>query len=398
MRPSEKIEKLVRQFDIDVNGERDRQILDKLQQAHAEAGESKVGDSPISLWRTLMRSYTTKIAAAAVIILIAVFGISSLNQFTAPAWAIDETVDVLRKFNGIYCSGTTLDGQGEEVPFELWAKANAEQTASDNFRLEAGNGHVTVVSEATSYRYDPDANTVSITEGYGAALQPWPGARFLESMKKTVLDWKETYGKDAATDRDRVYVTCSHPAAPGPRSWWFEFDVESKLLIGFKQWENMSRQGLPEFNAKSITYYEDLPDELFHFETPEGAKTVNGLDERMKKLQDPNAGMPMADMTEEQACTEIVRRHWQAVIEQDWQTVALLRPVATAEHWESKYAGSNLTKIIELSEPYQEDGCTIVPCTIGFSNDVTRKINTAVLLREINGRHSCVIANTWARE
>ena len=163
----------------------------------------------------------------------------------------------------------------------------------------------------------------------------------------------------------------------------------------------MSRQGLPGFNAKTITYFEDLPDELFHFEIPEGAKTVNAVDERISKLQDPNDGMPMADMTEEQACREIVRRYWQAVIDHDWQTVALLRPIATAEQWQNKYSGGTLAEIIELSEPYQEVGCElgkIVSCTIRFDNDLTRTIKTIVLFREINSKRSCVIAGTWGSE
>ena len=76
----------------------------------------------------------------------------------------------------------------------------------------------------------------------------------------------------------------------------------------------------------------------------------------------------------------------------------MLHPTSTAEKWENKYSGSNFEEIVEIKEPHQEDGGTIVPCTIRFDNNVTRTINTTVLFRQIDGQHSCVIANTWGQD
>ncbi|MHC4215041.1 MAG: LolA family protein [Planctomycetota bacterium] len=348
-----------------------------------------------------MKNRMTKLGTAAAIVIIALLGITFLDKVATPAWAIEETIELLRGFNAIHFSGTTQGEDGREISLEGWARANDEQTASNHLRLETETGQIDVVSGSQRYQYDPATHTVQITEGYGPAMSPWVGADFFESLKKFTLDWNETYGKDPATDRDRVFVTCSHPAAPDPRSWWFEFDVESKLLVSMKQWENMTRQGTPRIYAKSITFLEDLPDELFHFETPEGAKTVTGLQDRMNKLQDPNAGMPVENMTEDQACVEIAGCYWKAVIEKDWQTVALLHPIATADAWENKFSGNNLKRIVEIKEAYQEDKCKsgkIVPCTIEFDDGDTKTIHIIILLREIDSQRSCVIAGTWSSE
>jgi outer membrane lipoprotein-sorting protein len=357
--------------------------------------------STLEIWRIIMKSKMTKLATAAAIGIIALLSITFLDKIATPAWAIEETIELLKKFNAIHFSGTTLDEDGNEISFEGWARANEKQTASNHLRLETETGKIDVVSGTQRYQYDPATQIVQITEGYGPAMSPWVGADFFESLKKITLDWNETYGKDPATDRNRVFVTCSHPASPNPRSWWFEFDVESKLLVSMKQWENMNRQGTPSFDAKSITFFEDLPDELFHFEIPEGAKTAHGLQDRMNKLQDPNAGMPIENMTEDQACVEVAQRYWQAIIEQDWQTVALLYPIETADVWEHKYNGSSIEKIVQITEPYEEDKCKsgkIVSCTIGFSDGNTTTIKMVILFREINSQRSCVIANTWRSE
>ena len=399
MKSAEKIEQLVKKLRFSPDASANKRILE-----YAEAvlkqriDKAKSNRFELNIWSTIMKKPLTKIAAAAAVILIAVFGIKLLERSAAPAWAIEQTIELLKKFNAIHFAGTALDEQAKPVSIEGWARANEEQTASNHFRIVTETGRIDVVSGNRRYQYNPATATVEITEGYGPAMSPWIGAGFFESLKKIVLDWNETYGKDPATNRDRVFVTCSHPAGPGPRSWWFEFDVESKLLVSMKQWENMAREGTPGFYVKSITYLDDLPDELFQFEIPEGAKIVPALAERNSKLQDPNCGMLLGNMTEEQACTKIAESYWQAVIEQDWQTVTKLCPISTAEQWKDKYSGSNLEEIVGIEKPYGADGCTIVPCTIRFDSDVTRTINTTVLFREIDGQRSCVIANTWSRD
>lgn len=363
---------------------------DKLEQHIFNAMEKHSQPAKRSI---IMKNPFIKLTAA--VILITVLVITFLDKAVTPAWAIEDTIELLARFNGIHFKGILLDGEGKPASFEAWARANEEQTASNHLRIELETGAIQVVSGDQRYQYDPATSTVKITEGYGTAISPWPGPDFFESLQEMVSDWNEAYGKDPATNRERVFVTCSHPAAPDPRSWWFEFDVESKLPVSIKQWDNMKREGLPSFNVESLIFFENLPDELFDFEIPEGAKVVPALTERNEKLQDPNSGMLFEDMTEEQASQEITRRYWQAVIEGDWQTVAILRPTSTAGEWKNKYSGSNFEEIVEIREPYQEYGTTIVPCEIKFEGKVTRKISTSVLFREIDSQRSCVIVNTW---
>jgi hypothetical protein len=352
------------------------------------------------IWRTIMKSQITKVAGIVAVILIAMLAIPLTDRLAAPAWAIDQTIDVLRKFNAIQLSGTVVGEDGNEATFEAWARADSEQNAADCLRMETSSGQVQVVWQNRSYGYDPKTQTVYLTEGYGKPINPWPGARLLELLRDFTIDWEERYGKDAATGRERVFVTCSHPGAPDPRSWWFEFDVESKLPVSFKQWENMTRQGPPRFYVKSITYLENFPDELFEFEIPEGAQVIEKKPVLMDKLQDPNGGMLVGSMTDEEACEEIVRRYWDAVIEGDWRLVAMLRPIANAEAWRLKYSRPP-QEIVEIGEPYQQEDCTlvkIVTCTLRFAPDVISKLNMVVMFREIDNERSCVIAGTYGSE
>ncbi|MHC4647062.1 MAG: LolA family protein [Planctomycetota bacterium] len=390
-------ENLVR--DIKFDDAPDSHHRDRLEQKLLGALEKQTSRQ-VAMWRTIMKSQIIKVAGVAAIILIGVLAIAITDRLASPAWAIDQAIDALRKFNAIGFSGAVVDNDGNQTTFEAWARADSEQAAADCLRMETSTGQVQVVFQNRRYEYDPQTQIVYVTEGYGRPISPWPGARLLEFLKEFTIDWDQRYGKDAATGRDRVFVTCSHPAAPGPRSWWFEFDVESKLPVSIKQWENMTRQGPPRFYVKSITYLEDLPDELFDFKIPEGAEVVAKNPMLMDELADPNAGMLVVNMTEEEACEEIVRRYWSAVIEGKWEIVALLNPTESAESWRQKYSLSP-EEIVETGRPYQQEGCDsarIVPCTLRFAGSAATKINVLVMFREIDGERSCVIARTYPSE
>ena len=266
MKSAKNIENLIRTFEVDAHEQKDQKVLSGLLKAQAESKNLRPSSSRPNILRIIMRKPIAKLTTLATVILIAVLGITILDKATTPSWAIEETIDLLKNFNAIRCSGTMIDKQGKQVSFEAQVRANKKRTGADSLRLETQSGAIDIVWEHRRYMYDPATQTAKTTEGYGPVMSVWFGSGLFESLKEMALDWKETYGKDPATGRDRVFVTCSHPTMPSPRSFWFEFDVESKLPISFKQWGNMRRQGTPEFHVKSITYLDDLPDEMFHFE------------------------------------------------------------------------------------------------------------------------------------
>ena len=276
MKPAEELYKLLKKSHAVTSIEMDKKIHSDISGIlkQSTTRPADVNQPGHLIWRTIMKTKTIKLAAAAVVIIGVLLSMTIFDVGVKPAWAIEQSIDLLRQFNAIHTTGTMLNEKGDKVSFEAWARANEDQTGSNHFRLETEAGAIDVVSGDRRYQYDPATQTVKITEGYGQAMGIWFGANLLESLKEIVLDWNETYGKDPATGRDRVFVTCSHPSFPSPRSFWFEFDVESKLPVSFKQWENMAREGTPGFYMKSIKYLDDLPDDMFQFEIPEGAKVV----------------------------------------------------------------------------------------------------------------------------
>lgn len=237
-----------------------------------------------SIWRVTMKSPITKIAVAAVLVIACLMGVFVFNQTSGTAWAIEQSIEALSKYNAIIIEGskTVLDEEGkiQIQHVNWWAVANEDQTKVEKERVEIEGVPIIVTNGQQTWRYEPKTNTVMKNSPYSPP-EIWFGSRFLEQLKSyhesgLITYWEVTYGKDPDTGKQRAFLTCAwlDKRYNGPRSMWLEIDTESNLLVSFKQWENANCEGPAQYNAEKIAYYESLPDELFEFEIPEGATVI----------------------------------------------------------------------------------------------------------------------------
>jgi len=81
MRLAENIEKLIKNTDIDTNAKMDKAVLDDVLKAFGQSKAKKSAIAQPSIWRIIMKSPMTKLAAAAAVIFAAAIGI---HQFAGP--------------------------------------------------------------------------------------------------------------------------------------------------------------------------------------------------------------------------------------------------------------------------------------------------------------------------
>ncbi len=233
-----------------------------------------------------MRHPITKYAIAAVLVLAAMVGFSIYSRTGSVMWALDQSIEALSEYNAVIVEGWDSertwrqDGSLEPRPAEMWAVANADQTMVEKYRHEIDGVPTLVTNGEKTWRYDPQTNTVRIENRPYIASECW-FSQLLDQLKDfrgagVITHWEEAYGKDPATGKQRVFLTLAWLDGRwnGPRSLWLEFDLESKLLVSLKQWENAGWEGPPSLIVERITYHESLPDDLFGFEIPEGATVV----------------------------------------------------------------------------------------------------------------------------
>jgi hypothetical protein len=160
MNPQKNTEKMIRELVLPPTKASDERILNDALAAYDNSETKKPAHEP-NIWRIIMKNPMTKLATAAAVILIAALGLIFFEKSATPAWAIDETIDLLREFNGMHVTGTMLNEEGKAVSFEAWARANEDQTASNHLRLETETGEIDVVSGHRRYQYDPaTTNTI----------------------------------------------------------------------------------------------------------------------------------------------------------------------------------------------------------------------------------------------
>ena len=89
MRPSEKIESSVKKMNFSAGAELRKQILDDAMKAHEQTGNPTPSEKA-NIWRIIMKSRTTKLAAAAVIVIAGLVCVQFLTGTNAYAQVVQE--------------------------------------------------------------------------------------------------------------------------------------------------------------------------------------------------------------------------------------------------------------------------------------------------------------------
>src|SRR4030042_4786023 len=103
MRPAENIKHLMQNLSDKPSVQMDQRVRQDMLQALAES-EKTPAWMRLKKRRTVIKSPTAKLAAAAMIAIAIALPLAILNYTTAPAWAIEQTIEAIEGLYEIYCS------------------------------------------------------------------------------------------------------------------------------------------------------------------------------------------------------------------------------------------------------------------------------------------------------
>ena len=116
MRPSEKIESTVKKLNFSAGAELQKRILDDAMKAHEQTGTQPAFEKP-NIWRIIMKSRITKLAAAAVIVIAGLLCVQFLTGTNAYAQIVQE---IRNARTVVYTLITqTNQGNGETVKTDV---------------------------------------------------------------------------------------------------------------------------------------------------------------------------------------------------------------------------------------------------------------------------------------
>ncbi|MHC4525823.1 MAG: LolA family protein [Planctomycetota bacterium] len=389
--------------DIETPAAMDSRIL---MDSYAAMGSGHPAAAPsghYKLRRILMKN-TLKYTAAAVILIAATLSLTLFDKTVASAWAIEDTIEALENITSIKIIGSAstlrLDELGGKLEgdFAMWAKRDLKWPRSKELRFEMSNCVIVVDPTETTFFYDPNQNRVIVKDFNNFHLQPWLDSNFFQALKRFSENWKVSYGNDEETNRESIFVTCTYRSEG--KSWWFQFDAQTKFPVRFKQWKNMSFEGNPEFYAENIEYNLALSDEIFEFEIPEGTEVVKLHQKLPDYLDDPDCGIATEGLSDGESCSLIVEDYLRALIDGDWEYLTQVRPIFDAEGWEQRYKKSSnwATEVIQINPPALQEGCKIGPVVttrVKYSNGQVRTLNYIVKIQSMDGIKTYVIAGTY---
>lgn len=354
----------------------------------------------LTMWRIIMKSKTTKLAAATIVV--AALFLTFFSKFTRPAWALDEVIKAMQKYRA--CNVTAVFSGGEV--FDCWAKAEPSGELSNEVVLRGNNGGVVWVKENKTYYYNPQTSTVEVDDAKTAGFSPWLGPELFELVSKAD-DAKTIFGKDPTTGRGRVVMTGSLTTALGPTSWFIEFDEDTKLPISYTQWDNTRRSGAPKCSIVKITYFEDLPDNFFAVDIPPNVtykpKPIVLPEANLALLGNPDHGMPTEGLTHDQAARRILDQVYKASMAGDLQTMRKLCPLTAG--WSDDLLkavilgedeGKRLAEVVEIGTVCREGSSrlgpfVVVPAHLKTKDGRVWEEKQIVQFRQIDGKESCVV-------
>ncbi len=280
MRPTENIEKLIKNINIDTNAKIDEEVLGDVIEAFEKSKVKKTSAIEQKIWRIIMKSRMTKLAAAAVIIVAVIISITFLDKSVTPAYGIEQTIEAFKNVHSVYVEATSRNEKGISYNIKMWARRGEDgKFFFGDFRQESSYGDTIVANERENltYCYYPSTKEVYIYEGLTVTIGSFLDINFFLYLQEEMKDVKTEYDKDEVTGKEIVSLSFKgaekYQKSAG-KCGVIIFDLESKLPSRMKLWDNPDFKGDPFIVWTLLVYNPKVSEDIFKFEIPEDAIVI----------------------------------------------------------------------------------------------------------------------------
>jgi len=192
MKPADKIKELISKSDVRTGSEIDKGILGDALEHLEKLKQKKLAGVQPKIWRTIMKSRITKLAAAAVIIIAILIGVHYLGgsiDGASVAWA--EVVEQINNYTKYKCRQRVVRQEGPEYPTMQVYHLNLSQRRQE---VEDGSIHIIDMrgTDAITVELYPDQMKATVTKLIGAGPRKDP--HIIEMVKRFEQESTEKLG------------------------------------------------------------------------------------------------------------------------------------------------------------------------------------------------------------
>lgn len=356
-----------------------RKILRSLLEESRCSGRRSFLSIPRRAKRTLLAASAAALTAAASLLVV------FLSWPAKPAYAIEDTIQALRRVSTVHVKGTTWQGR----PFESWQKVDPQTGKVDHICIDERPFGLKVATTPRGSRiWNAEGQIVETSNRIVATNDLRYEDAFVELSEKMARggDGESIHIYHEKSDGRGEEIVIQ--VASKLQDFKIYIDPATKLPIRmlFDRADNMQQICKSQDH---IEYNTPLPDGMFDFEVPaQDVRDYNALD-------DPANGLAVGEMSREEASKAIVEKYWHAAIAADWDTVRRLAPMD--ESWKSGFKTNHPIELVRVDWPYAERGCSglIVPCVVRFEDGRVLDIRPVVNYRQSSGPPSTIIVAFW---
>jgi hypothetical protein len=192
VRPTDRIEKRIKNVNVVVNARTNKRVFSFISEAFEKSKAKESAPTEPNVWRIIMKSRITKLSAAAVVIIAALIGI---NQFgssidgASVAWG--EVVEQINNYTKYKCRQTVVREEGPKVPTMQVYHLNLSQRRQE---VEDGSIHIIDMrgEDAITVELDPAQKKATVTQLIG--IGPRKDPHITEMVKRYEQESTERLG------------------------------------------------------------------------------------------------------------------------------------------------------------------------------------------------------------
>ncbi len=401
MKPADNINKLIKKLHLKASSELDKRVHDDITKALAETQKTKSAQPAPNIWRIIMKSKTTKLAAAAVIIIAVVLTINIFDTTMPTASAaqvLQDAIDAVSDLWSVHMKArmrtlprdnfSNIGLNYDFVDIEMWKRTNANNEVQ--WRVEKPGRVLLMDGQKTIMLIRPNHGVLEERPLPLGCYDSWSG-RLLNvhdlldnelQKAKNNPDREISLRHEEADGRDKIVlevdVTTFVPEGDYLRNKFiqesdhmnvYQFDAKTKLLEGLQVYVHTEDEDVLIFEVTDIEYNIEIDDSVFVLDFPEDM-----IWSRELKI------LPDNERYENMTPKEAAEAFFQACSEENWEEVLKFWTTSRIDERLTAYLGG--LEIISIGEPFQSKGYTrkgwLVPYEIRLKFGEVKKHNLAI--------------------
>jgi hypothetical protein len=327
----------------------------------------------LRIWRRIMKSKITKYAAAAVIIIAVVSGVTIFNKTMPTAYAIEQTIQAYHSVRYLHIKDFK---EGVDEPKEFWLEfdegGNVKNVRANlpEWMSPSDGAKVTIWQQGKATVWLKKKNTLFTTMDKRVARQVLKMAQEYDPKlaverlrEREKRGWVKIETDKPSNKAEPIIITVTYlPESPTPdRHFVLTIDQATKLVIAIETYQLKENEyqylGVIEF----YDYNQQVDPDLFIFDNlPED---IMRIDQTTQEI-----GLAQGNLSNEEIAVRVARQFFKALIAKDYDKAGKLYEGIPGKGLENAFGNVKILRIISVgpAEPHPNPRTKglVVPCVV----------------------------------